>query len=77
MTDEGEDAPVDERRPTLKEIDHEAPDGASADAVFDRGTAERAARTARERSDARQNERAAEPRAGERHDADDEPEAGP
>jgi hypothetical protein len=32
----------DEReRPRLKEIDHEAPDGVSADAVFDRGTAER------------------------------------
>ncbi|MEF8818401.1 MAG: hypothetical protein V5A31_12515 [Haloferacaceae archaeon] len=76
MTDGAEDAPVGDRRPTLKEVDHEAPDGASADAVFDRGTAARAARTARERSDARRDERAAEPRAGERHATDDEPEAG-
>jgi hypothetical protein len=61
MTDEARERrertsePRADGRPKLKEIDHEAPDGTSAGGVFDRGTAERAAR---ERGDVRRNEQA-------------------
>jgi hypothetical protein len=46
------EAGSDDDRPRLRDVDHAAPDGVSADGVFDRGTAERDARRANAETDA-------------------------